>query len=331
MYGVEAISMPDDVRDEFEKSQRFQWVSLLYLLTVVFLLYMVKGSSQAMKTAWIRALMGAIPGVMYLAASRVANRPPNRNFPYGYHNAYTIGYAIAATALLAMGVFLIIDSSMSLIKGAHPTVGVRTLFGWTFWSGWAMIAVLLWSAVPSFFLGRSNKSSAETLNNKVLYADAEMQMASFSSGLAAIVGILGVGLGWWWADSVAALFISLSITRDGFRNVRRAVNDALDQVPTNVRGDDVEPLVKQIEDCLRDTEWIERASVRSREMGEAIVVDATVIPADGAAFVRDDISQARQKVLDLHWRIQRVALVPATEFDDIEEWIASGDTDEAEQ
>jgi hypothetical protein len=65
-------------------------------------------------------------------------------------------------------------------------------------------------------------------------------------------------------------------------------------------------------------------------MGEAIVVDATVIPADGAGFVRDDIAETRRKVHDLHWRIQRVALVPATEFDDIEEWIASDDTEASE-
>ncbi|MFW5866615.1 MAG: cation diffusion facilitator family transporter [Armatimonadota bacterium] len=323
MYGIQVVEMPQDIRDKFERSQRFEWFALLYILSAVFVLYLAKGASQAMKTAYLKAILGLIPGTIYLLTARIANRPPNRRFAWGYHGAYTMGYALAAATLLGMGAFMFIDSSDSLLNRSYPTIPTVDILGVTVWSGWPMIAALLWSAVPAFFLGRSTKSTAETVRNKLLLADAEMQIASFSSGVAAIVGILGVGLGWWWADAVAAIFISFSILKDGFMNVRRAFNDALDQVPTNVRGDDVEPKVKDIEDCFASMEWIERASVRLRESGEAILVEATVIPKDGAALLGDEISSAREEVHNIHWCIQRVVIMPVDEFDQVEEWLAS--------
>lgn len=40
----------------------------------------------------------------------------------------------------------------------------------------------------------------------------------------------------------AAAFISLDILRDGVSNVRRAIVDLMDQTPTTIEEDDVDPL-----------------------------------------------------------------------------------------
>ena len=78
------------------------------------------------------------------------------------------------------------------------------------------------------FLGRAKLKLSETLHDKVLYADADMNKADWTTGVAAIAGIVGIGIGWWWADSVAALLISLSIVRDGLRNLKGAVAALMD-------------------------------------------------------------------------------------------------------
>jgi divalent metal cation (Fe/Co/Zn/Cd) transporter len=98
--------------------------------------------------------------------------------------------------------------------------------------GWLMIAALAWSAVPSVFLGRAKLPLASQLHDKVLYADAKMNRANWLTAGAAIVGVLGIGAGLWWADGAAAIIISLDITRDGFTNVRAAVADLMDSRPT---------------------------------------------------------------------------------------------------
>ena len=39
-----------------------------------------------------------------------------------------------------------------------------------------------------------------------------------------------IGLGWWWADSAAAIFVGVSIVLDGWRNLREAVGNLADRV-----------------------------------------------------------------------------------------------------
>ena len=74
---------------------RLEWISILYLLSAIVLLYFTLGSSQAMKAAWVEDILGLTPPIAFLVASRVRNRKPNDRFPYGYHRATAIAYLCA--------------------------------------------------------------------------------------------------------------------------------------------------------------------------------------------------------------------------------------------
>src|SRR5690625_6182747 len=80
---------------------------------------------------------------------------------------------------------------------------------------------------------------AKELHDRVLYADADMNKADWMTAVGGIVGILGIGLGLWWADSVAALFISGSILYDGLRNMRSAVRALIDRKSTRLNSSHV--------------------------------------------------------------------------------------------
>lgn len=67
------------------------------------------------------------------------------------------------------------------------------------------------------FLGRAKLPLSRELYNKILYADADMNKADWSTA-AAILGVIGIGLGFWWADLVAAGVIALDILKDGVTN-----------------------------------------------------------------------------------------------------------------
>jgi hypothetical protein len=49
------------------------------------------------------------------------------------------------------------------------------------------------------------------------------------SGTAA--GVIGVGLGFWWMDPVAAAIVSTSILKDGVQNVGSAIADLIERRP----------------------------------------------------------------------------------------------------
>jgi len=48
-----------------------------------------------------------------------------------------------------------------------------------------------------------------------------MNKANWLTAGAAMVGVVGIGFGLWWADAAAAAIIPLDITEDGVSNPRR--------------------------------------------------------------------------------------------------------------
>jgi divalent metal cation (Fe/Co/Zn/Cd) transporter len=226
----------------------------------------------------------------------------------------SLAYLSAALALLALGGYILYDSVAKLLRFEHPPIGmVKPLGLGPVWLGWLMIAALLWSAIPSVFLGLAKLPLAARLHDKVLYADARMNRANWLTAGAAIVGVLGIGVGLWWADAAAAIVISLDITRDGVINVRAAAADLMDSRPTRYDDSATHPLIGDLEDELRDLAWVKDARVRLREMGHVLVGEAFVVPVDDADPVAR-IEGAAGRLVEVDWRLQEivVTLVPTS-------------------
>src|SRR5690606_6395140 len=102
-------------------------------------------------------------------------------------------------------------------------------------------------------------------HDKVLYADADMNKADWMTAAGSIVGVAGIGLGLWWTDAAAALFIALSILWDGFRNMRAAITDLMDTAATTFDDEEPHPLTRQIDDLLRHQPWVRAAGSRVRD------------------------------------------------------------------
>lgn len=182
---------------------------------------------------------------------------------------------MAALVLLSMGAFLVVDSALKLLSGEHPPIGMVELFDWQVWLGWLMIAALVYSAIPAVVLGRIKMRLAAQLHDKVLYADAKMNHADWMTASAAMVGVVGIGFGLWWADAVAAIVIGLDILHDGFKYTHAAAKDVLDGRPRRHDEEGVHPLVGEVRDTVAGLDWVEEAAVRMRELGHVFSVECS--------------------------------------------------------
>lgn len=275
--------IPDAIAADVRHGERLEWWTLLWIGSVVVLMALVMGASQAMKSAVIEDVLSLIPAIVFLLSAHWERKHANPRFPFGYRRANSLAFLVAATALLAVGGFLVYESVTTLVRQEHPTVGGTTLFGHTIWLGWLMIAALVYSIIPPLILGRIKQPVAKRINEKVLHTDALMQKADWQTGLAAIAGITGIGLGWWWADASAALFIALSIIKDAVGALRQAVAELLDGTPraldSNKLADDAERLIATLKARFGDVD------VRLRETGRYIAAEVdcrppTVIPTE---------------------------------------------------
>ena len=306
--------LPEEQRAALHKARKLEWLTIAFLAVTVTLVFLVLGSSQAMKAAWIEDLLSFLPPIAFLVAARVIRRPPTEQHPYGYHRAIGVAHVVAAVALLVMGGYLLVDSALALISAEHPTIGGIELFGQTVWLGWLMIGVMLLIALPPVFIGRAKMKVAEKLHDKVLYADADMNKADWMTAVAAAAGVAGIGVGWWWADAAAALVISAGITSDGVKNLRGAVADLMDARARTYDNARPHPLAAQIEAALVDTGWVARARSRIRDEGHVFHVEAFVVPREGVIPSLDHIERARRECVALDWKVQDMVVVPVAEL-----------------
>lgn len=297
------------------KAVRLEWLTIAYLVTVAVLMYLVLGSSQAMKTAWIEDLLSLLPPIMFLLANRYRNRAPDEHFPYGLHRTASIGFLVAAVALLIVGGWLVVDSALKLVRTDHPPIGMREYFGIDAWLGWWMILVLLWGTVPPVLLGHAKLKIAKDLYDKILYTDAKMNKADWMTAVAAIAGVLGIGLGLWWTDAVAALIIAFDILRDGYRQTQDAVSGLMDRAPKSLEGE-YEDIPEKVVATLESFDWIENAEVRLREEGHLFFGEGYFTSRNKQPVSPAQLRAAVDKVKSLDWRLQDFALTPLAEHGD---------------
>lgn len=306
-------TLPPTQARALRRAVRLEVVTVGYLLTCVAAVYLSAGSSQAMRTAWVEDALALVPPVAFLLAVRVGRRRPDADHPYGFHRSTGVGHLTAAVALLAVGLLLVEESSFSLLRAEHPPVGTVQLFGHTTWAGWVMVAAMAYTGVGPFVLGRLKLPLSETLHDKVLHADAAMQRADWRTALATVAGVVGIGVGWWWADAGAALVVSVSIVRDGWTNLRHATSALMDERARTYDDREPHPLTVQVDEALVALPWVAEARSRVRDQGHVLHVEAFVRPERHQPTAAE-LAEATETLHALDWKVHDVVVVPVREL-----------------
>jgi divalent metal cation (Fe/Co/Zn/Cd) transporter len=297
--------LPERLLAAKRRAERLEYWSIAWTITVIAVMGLSMGSSAAMKTAWIEDCLSLIPPAVFLISARIERQRPSARFPNGFARAPSVAFAIAATALAALGGTLLVDSALALWSQDHATVGGVMLFGRQIWLGWIMVAAQVYSIVVPLVLGRLKLPIARELNDKTLFTDAQTQKANWMTGVAGIGGVIGIGLGYWWADALAAGLIALDILNDGIRALRSATAELVDGAPRALDSAEVAEDAAELHASL--SMRFPGAEVHLRETGRVIgvqIVGAT--PPDATLRLADywpgDPGRA--------WRLDHIGFVP---------------------
>ncbi len=310
-----ALDISDAKKQQIHHAKRLEWITIFFMLTIILVMFITMGSSQAMKAAWVEDILGLVPPTAFLIAMRVQGKSPNERFPYGYQRAVSIAFLVASTALFMLGAYILFDSVMALIMQEHPTIGIMRVFGYDFWAGWAMIAALVYSAIPPVILGRLKLPISKEIHDKTLHTDAVMNKADWMTAVAGVFGIVGIGMGWWWADSVAAGIISFDIVKDGATNLKAVVEDLMDRHPQTVERKEPDEVLSHVSDALKALDWVRDADVRLREEGQALNGELFVVPVDKHDLIAR-LREAQKTARSVNWRVHDVVALPVERLDD---------------
>jgi cobalt-zinc-cadmium efflux system protein len=295
------MSTPRSIAGDVHHAVRLEYWTLSWLAVTVVVMALAMGSSQAMRTALFEDVLSLVPAIVFLIAIRYEKKSPSRRFPFGFARVNSLAFLIAATALSAVGAFLIVDAARTLIGREHPTIDSIWFGDRQVWLGWIMVAALAYSVLPPLVLGHRKLPVAQRLQDKVLYTDALMNKADWMTGLTGIIGVIGVGCGLWWADAAAAGVIALSILKDGLTALRVASAELVDGAPRALDSAALADDARALHDRLAAR--FPGASIRLRETGRYIA--AQVIGARAPA----DISRAAvwPGAPDRSWRLTRIS------------------------
>lgn len=296
-----------------KKAKNLAWITIGYLIFDVTLLILVSQNSQAMKAAWIEDLLYFIPSISFLVATGFVTKPANKRFRYGYDRAYTVGFIISSFALLAIGVYVLVESLIKLVNHEVVTIGTINVFGETIWFGWIMIMAIGYSITPVYLIGSRKIKLAKKLNLQILSTDAKGQRADWLTSVATIVGLLGVGYGLWWADAMAAIVIAVDIVLDGFRSIRAALSEAMDRTPLDPMLHQEENLLNKVEKLVQEKDWISDSFVRLRNAGNKTTGEVLLI-LKSPENLEQNLYDLRREINEIHWQLMDVSAFPVKEL-----------------
>lgn len=271
--------LPPELEEPMRRVVRLEWWNIGWSCSIILVMGLVLGQSQTMKTAWIEDTLGLIPPIAILIAAHVEKKDRTARFPFGFERANGLGFFVAAVALTAVGAWLLWGAIAALVAAEHPAVSSVVLFGHELWLGWLMLAAQVYSLIPPAIIGHKELPLARELNDKLVHTDALMNKANWLTGAAGFGGVIGLGLGWWWADSLAAAIISLDIIHDGWKALKSATAELIDGAPRALDSDDVADDATRLHDAL-DARY-PGAQVLMRETGRLIRVEVLGVKPEG--------------------------------------------------
>lgn len=295
--------IPPEIVEDVRKAKCLEWWTLVLMGSVILVMFFVAGSSQAMKTALIEDVLSLIPAAVFLIAAHFEGRGPTKAFPFGFHRVQSLASLIAAVALATVGAVLLFEASMTLLHQEHATIPMMNIFGHEVWMGWVMVMALVYSVIPPVILGHIKVPIARRLEDETLDTDAKMQRADWQTGLAGIAGVIGLGLGYWWADAAAAALISLSILRDGIGSLKVATAELIDGTPRALGSDKISDEAEQL--CAILQKRYPGAEVRLRETGRFMHAQVEGVEPDDRVDLKSLWPGDPRKA----WRLRQLSFV----------------------
>jgi cation diffusion facilitator family transporter len=309
-----AFEFPAEQREVRERARRYAWRSIVLITASGILLYLTTGNSQTMKTAWVTDFLSIVPSMALLIAFRYELKPPTARYPFGHFRAISICFLLTATILLSMGLWLFTEAALKLVRLERPPIGAMTLFGYTFWAGWAMIGALTVSMFVGMYCGKIKEPLAKSLHSKAIEAESATNRNEWMSEGAGIIGILLVGFGLWWGDAVAAALISLQVVAEGVQNLRQVIGDLMDEAPSQLGTHEPEDLPARLKDAVEHLDWVREAAVRLREHGHVVTGEVFVVPRDEIDLV-GRIERAIAELRAIDWRLHSLTVMPVSQIE----------------
>lgn len=225
----------------------------------------VLGGSVGLLSDALHNLADVSTSLVVFIGLRVSRRPATDSHPFGWERAEDIaglGVALAIWVSAAFAGYLSIHKLF--IHGSTTDVGY----------GIAAAAV---GVIANHVVARYKLRVGRRIQSATLIADAQHSWLDALSSAGALVGLLGVAVGWPWADAVAGLLVTGFICRVGYEVTSELVKHLMDAVEPGVVAAAVAAAI--------EVEGVAHAHARARWMGRTLLIEVEGFVAAATTLV----------------------------------------------
>jgi cation diffusion facilitator family transporter len=230
------------------------------------------------------SVMDLIASTFALVAVGAARKPADSEHPYGHGRAENLAAFGMGALLLITAAGIAFEAARRLTAGGHAVNPAGYAFV-------LLIATLAIETGRAVVLGRV----ARIADSEALRADATDRLADVFAIVAVLAGLVGVRMGFVWADSVAALLVAALIARAASQVVWRSGDILIDRAPAGAE--------KQLRASIQKVNGVrEVRSVRVRKSGPNLLGDASIATArmlslEAAGALVEDVKRVAKATL----------------------------------
>ncbi|MFH1051708.1 MAG: cation diffusion facilitator family transporter [bacterium] len=199
-----------------------------------------------------------IAAVITYFSVRVSDKPADFDHNFGHGKIENLSALIQTLLLLITCVWIIYEAVSRLYSGdVHIEVNI-----------WSYIVVVS-SIIIDFSRSRALSKAAKKHNSQALEADALHFSTDIWSSSVVLLGLICANFGFYYADSIAALFVAIIVIFVSFKLGKRSIDMLLDKSPQDII-DKINVILADIDDITNFHD------VRVRTSGADIFVELNI-------------------------------------------------------
>ena len=188
----------------------------------------------------LHSALDMVAAIITFFSVRVSDKPADKEHNYGHGKVENLSALIETLLLLVTCVWIIYEAVHRLISGnMHIEVSI-----------WSYVVVIC-SIIIDFTRSRALYKVARKHNSQALEADALHFSTDIWSSTVVLFGLLSYQfLGWYAADSIAALCVAVIVLFISYQLGRKAIDVLLDKSPVNATQT-VHAILKEFPEVLK--------------------------------------------------------------------------------
>ncbi|MGN8644703.1 cation diffusion facilitator family transporter [Gracilibacillus sp. HCP3S3_G5_1] len=232
-----------DQYHKFKEGEKGAWLSIItyLILATVKLIIASIGNSSALRADGLNNATDVVAAIAVLIGLKISRKPPDEDHHYGHFRAEMIASLVAAFIMITIGIQVLIDTVLSIIRGDFSQPNMLT--AWT----------ALGAAIIMFIVYLYNLRLGKKINSTSLQAAAQDNKSDALVSIGAFIGIIGAQFQLYWLDPLAGAIVGVIICKtawDIFREATHTLTDGfhpqeLDEIKKSI---DTHPDVLDIKD-----------------------------------------------------------------------------------